>query len=119
MHGLAGVIGGLTGAAHGAICGALLGPVLAMNLRLTKGAARGRASEVCGLIAGVLGGAAEEAPARLAQWAKAQGLPGLAAQGLRAGDHAVVAEASLQASSMKGNPVQPSVADLIGVLEAA
>lgn len=119
VHGLAGVIGGLTGAAHGAICGALLGPVLAMNLRLTKGAARGRASEVCGLIAGVLGGAAEEAPARLAQWAKAQGLPGLAAQGLRAGDHAAVAEASLQASSMKGNPVQPSVADLIGVLEAA
>lgn len=119
VHGLAGVIGGLTGAAHGAICGALLGPVLAMNLRLTEGAARARVAEVCALIAGVLGGTAEEAPARLARWAKAQGLPGLAAQGLRVADHAAVAGASLQASSMKGNPVQPSVADLIGVLEAA
>ncbi len=119
VHGLAGVIGGLTGAAHGAICGALLGPVLAMNLRLTEGAARARVAEVCALIAGVLGGTAEEAPARLALWAQAQGLPGLAAQGLRVADHAAVAGASLQASSMKGNPVQPSVADLIGVLEAA
>lgn len=119
VHGLAGVIGGLTGAAHGAICGALLGPVLAMNLRLTEGTARARVGEVCGSIAGVLGGTAEEAPARLADWAKAQGLPGLAAQGLRAGDHAAVAEASLQASSMKGNPVQPSAADLVQVLEAA
>ena len=119
VHGLAGVIGGLTGAAHGAICGALLGPVLAMNLRLTGGTVRARVGEVCGLIAGVLGGTAEEAPARLADWAKAQGLPGLAAQGLRARDHAAVAEAALQASSMKGNPVQPSVADLVQVLEAA
>lgn len=116
VHGLAGVIGGLTGAAHGSICGALLGPVLAMNLRLAPGL---RVREVCGLIAGVLGGAQDEAPARLAGWALAQGLPGLAAQGLRAGDHREVAEAALQASSMKGNPVQPSVAELIAVLEAA
>ena len=116
VHGLAGVIGGLTGAAHGAICGALLGPVLAMNLRLAPGP---RMHEVCRLIAGAIGGAQDEAPARLAGWARAQGLPELAAQGLRAGDHREVAEAALQASSMKGNPVQPSVAELIAVLEAA
>ncbi len=116
VHGLAGVIGGRTAATHGAICGALLGPVLAMNRRLAPGP---RVEEVCGLIAGVLGGAAAEAPARLAAWARAEGLPGLADQGLRAPDHREVAEAALQASSMKGNPVQPSVAELIAVLEAA
>lgn len=116
VHGLAGVIGGRTGAAHGAICGALLGPVLAMNRRLAPGP---RVEEVCGLIAGVLGCGAAEAPARLAAWARAEGLPGLAEQGLRPADHRAVAEAALEASSMKGNPVQPSAADLIAVLEAA
>lgn len=119
VHGLAGVIGGQTGAAHGAICGVLLGPVLAMNRARTDGPARARIDEVCALISGVLRGAAADAPQVLADWARAAGLPGLAAQGLAPADHAQVAEASAASSSMKGNPVPLSPADLVTVLQAA
>lgn len=117
VHGLSGVIGGLTGAAHGAICGALLGPVLAMNRRLTTGAARARCDEVCAMLAAVLGSTAEDAPQALSHWAKGAGLPDLTQIGLAPSAHTAVAKAALSASSMKGNPVQPEMADLIGVLE--
>lgn len=117
VHGLAGVIGGLTGAAHGAICGALLGPVLAMNRRLVPDPARIEA--VCELIAEVLGCRPAEAPARLADWARGCGLPGLAAQGLDRAHHAQVARDALESSSMKGNPVMPSVDQLCAVLAEA
>lgn len=117
VHGLAGVIGGVIPAAHGAICGTLLGPVLAMNRRLVPGDAR--IATVCGIIADALGGSAAEAPQRLADWARACGLPDLVAQGLAPERHAVVAEAALLSSSMKGNPVQPPLAALIKVLATA
>lgn len=117
VHGLAGVIGGLIPAAHGAICGALLGPVLRMNRRLV--AAPERIDAVCGIIAEVLGGRPADAPQTLADWARACGLPDLAAQGLAPARHAAVAEAALLSSSMQGNPVQPPVAALIEVLAAA
>lgn len=119
VHGLAGVLGGVTGAAHGAICGALLGPVLAMNRARCNGAARDRVDAVCAQIAQALGGTPEDAPARLAGWARAAGLPGLAAQGLNPADLPAVAEASALSSSMKGNPVPLQAPDLITVLQAA
>lgn len=119
VHGFAGVIGGMTGAAHGAICGALLGPVLRMNRDRAAGEMRERLDRVCGLLAEVLGCEAASAPDALGAWARGAGLPGLAAQGLDPIHHAKVVEASQGASSMKGNPVVLSVADLRAVLEAA
>lgn len=117
VHGLAGVIGGVTSAAHGAVCGSLLGPVLAMNRRLVP--APERIERVCSLIAGVLGGAAADAPQRLADWARDCGLPDLVAQGLDPARHRAVAEAALLSSSMQGNPVVPPIEALIAVLDAA
>jgi alcohol dehydrogenase class IV len=111
------VIGGLIPAAHGAICGGLLGPVLRMNRELSPRPER--LDEVCGLIAGILGGTPTEAPQRLADWARACGLPDLGAQGLAPSQHATVAEAALLSSSMRGNPVVPPVAALMAVLAAA
>lgn len=119
VHGLAGVIGGRTGAAHGAICGALLGPVLAMNRALAGPATAARITEVCALIADTLGGSAADAPCTIAEWARARGLPDLAALGLRASDHAGVARESLGASSMQGNPVLPDEASLLAAISAA
>jgi alcohol dehydrogenase class IV len=119
VHGFAGVIGGITGAAHGAICGTLLGPVLLMNRRRATGEARARIDRVCALLAEGLGCSAEAAPSVLAGWARAQGLPGLAALGLGAERHPAVAEVALTASSMKGNPVALSPADLCEVLAQA
>lgn len=117
VHGLAGVIGGLTGAPHGAICGALLGPVLQANRRAATSDARGRLDRVCAELAEQLGCRAEDAPKKLQAWARASGLPDLAALGVKAEDHARIAQAALESSSMKGNPVALSEAILREVLE--
>ena len=119
VHGFAGVIGGMTGAAHGAICGALLGPVLDANRAAATGASRERLDEVCAILAESLGCAAADAPAALQTWARAEGLPGLAELGVQAADHDRIAEASLEASSMKGNPVRLDAATLASVLRSA
>lgn len=119
VHGFAGVIGGLTGAAHGAICGALLGPVLAVNRSATTGPQRDRLDQVCTVMAEALGCTPDQAPAALQAWAQRHGLPGLAAQGVQAADHARIAEAARDSSSMKGNPVPLERAALIAVLQAA
>lgn len=119
VHGLAGVIGGLTPAAHGAICGVLLGPSLAMNRSRTTGPIRKRIDTLCTAIAAILGGSAEDAPDTLARWARASGLPPLTAQGLSASLHEQVATAAQSSSSMKGNPVPLSDADLRAILAAA
>jgi alcohol dehydrogenase class IV len=95
----------------------LLGPVLAMNRGMVADTTR--IDEICAIIAGVLGGGAQDAPATLADWARACGLPGLQTQGLDPARHPSVAEASLASSSMKGNPVAPTVAGLVEVLRAA
>jgi alcohol dehydrogenase class IV len=119
VHGLAGVIGGMTGAAHGAICGTLLGPVIAANRDAAKGQALGRLDEVCVILAEGLGCAAAEAPLALQDWARTAGLPGLRALGVRKEMHPEIIGASLQASSMKGNPVTLTEAALGEVLKRA
>ncbi|WP_423211694.1 iron-containing alcohol dehydrogenase [Paracoccus yeei] len=117
VHGLAGVIGGLTGAAHGAICGALLGPVLDMNRRLTGDMPR--LARLRADLAPALACPPDTVPVALADWARAQGLPGLAALGLDPARHQAVAEAALTSSSMHGNPVTPGFGDLVAALSAA
>lgn len=119
VHGFSGVIGGITGAAHGAICGALLGPVIAMNRARSQGVARDRLDAVCAILAEVLGCTTDVAPDALTLWARDAGLPGLTALGLDPAQHEDVARASLEASSMKGNPVVLGHADLCAVLAAA
>lgn len=119
VHGLAGVIGGLCPAPHGAICGALLGPVLRLNWRQATGDTADRLDRVFAQIAAVLGGTAADAPETLADWARAAGLPGLRAQGFPAELVAQTAEAALGSSSMKGNPVSLTRADLEWALERA
>lgn len=112
VHGLAGVIGGLTGAAHGAICGTLLPHVLRMNARLLGSSLRMDA--VMAMIAAAFGSLDG-----MERWMHDAGLPRLSALGVATADHDAIAAASLDASSMKANPVRPAVADLIGVLGAA
>lgn len=121
VHGLAGVIGGMTGAAHGAICGALLPQVIEANRQAAAPGSQtaARLDRVCRTLAAALGVDAAGAPRALAAWARAEGLPGLVALGLRAGDHAAAATAALTSSSMKGNPVALPAATLQAILAAA
>ncbi|WGV15897.1 iron-containing alcohol dehydrogenase [Fuscovulum ytuae] len=119
VHGLAGVIGGLTPAPHGAICGVLLAPILRLNRQLATGETARRLDTVFHHIATTLGGTPQDAPDTLAAWASAAGLPGLATLGLPAALHAETARAALTSSSMKGNPVALTEADLLAALTAA
>ncbi len=116
VHGFGGVIGGMTGAAHGAICGAFLGPVLAANRAVAKGDARDRIAKVCAILADGLGCSAETAPEAVQAWAREAGLPDLVALGVHPEDHQAIATAAQSASSMKGNPVALSHADLREIL---
>ncbi len=119
VHGLAGVIGGMTGAPHGAICGALLGPVLDANRKAATGEARARLDAVCAVLAEALGSSVAEAPLALQAWARAEGLPGLAALGVRDEEHVAIVTAARDASSMKGNPVVLPQEALLDILRQA
>jgi alcohol dehydrogenase class IV len=124
VHGLAGPLGGLTGAAHGAICGVLLPHVLVANRRaVADPRSRERLDAVAAWIGGALGlpegaGMAEAAD-WLAMWSRAHDLPGLAALGVTAEVRVLAAEAALNSSSMKANPVPLSAAELTEIMEAA
>ncbi|MCA3441355.1 MAG: iron-containing alcohol dehydrogenase [Rhodobacter sp.] len=118
VHGLAGVIGGMTGAAHGAICGTLLPFVIAANrAAVPPGPVAGRLAEVDAMLSAAFGGG--PGTEALHRWSRRNGLPGLSALGLDAGDHGRVAAAAVAASSMKANPVVLSEAALQAVLRAA
>ncbi|MFC3085478.1 iron-containing alcohol dehydrogenase [Tabrizicola soli] len=119
VHGLAGVIGGLAPAPHGAICGALLAPVLRLNRIHAGGEPALRLDRVFGQIAATLGGTPADAPATLARWAAGAGLPGLVAQGVDPALFPRIAASALASSSMQGNPVPLTEAELIRALEAA
>lgn len=118
VHGLAGVIGGMTGAAHGAICGTLLPFVIAANRAAAPpGPVANRLAEVDAMLSAAFGGG--PGAEALHRWSRRNGLPGLSALGLDAGDHGRVAAAAVAASSMKANPVVLSEAALQAVLRAA
>ncbi|MDF2235509.1 iron-containing alcohol dehydrogenase [Albimonas sp. CAU 1670] len=119
VHGLAGVLGGLTGAPHGAICGRLLPFGLALNAERATGEPARRIAAVRACVAQALDVAPEAAFDALAEWSRAQGLPGLAAMGLSPDEHRAAAEAAFASSSMKANPATLETADLERLLAAA
>ena len=119
VHGLAGPLGGLSNAAHGAICGALLPHGLEANSAEASGATATRLAEVRGWIASALGGSADSACVTLANWSRAQGLPGLDALGIDAKMRQMAAQSAATSSSMKANPVALDAQSLLGIMEAA
>ena len=116
VHGLAGVLGGRTKAPHGAICARLLPAVLKANREacLAAGLDTGRFDEVDKMVARGMGRPGETAPDLLRELMSGTDFPGLGAF-----DAEAVAEESLQSSSMKGNPVQLTVPQLVSVLGSA
>lgn len=122
VHGLAGVLGGTTGAAHGAICAALLAPVTTANLHaLRQREPENPALDAYATAAEALTG--ERDTAELVRWLERLQdrlrLPGLTELGLRPEQHDAVVDASMRASSMKGNPIDLTRDELLGVLRAA
>lgn len=119
VHGLAGPLGGVTDMPHGAIAGALLPEALRANREAATGPIAGRIVEVERWIAAALGCEAEAAIDRLADWARAQGLPGLRESGLDPADLPPIAAAAAKSSSMQGNPVVLPATRLVQMMEQA
>lgn len=121
VHGMAAPIGGLVDAPHGAVCAILLPLVCELNLRALRqrspqhpSLARYEAlARVCALES------AEQLVQRLQSLVEELGIPPLASYGLSVEDRSVLVQASQAASSMKGNPLPLSDAELMEILERA
>jgi alcohol dehydrogenase class IV len=124
VHGLAGPFGGMADAPHGAVCAALLPHVMRSNIRSLRAhrpesAAITRYDEVGAILTGNSGADADDAVEWITKLVKELAIPGLGTYGLARSDFDELIEKSLQASSMKANPIELSRADLMQVIESA
>lgn len=124
VHGLASPIGGLVSAPHGAVCAALLASAVETNihaLRSRQPAARAllRYEEAARLLTSRADARAEACVSWVHETTDILSVPGLRDLGLRPDDvNAVVADAR-NTSSMKGNPIELTPAELREILVAS
>ncbi|HJY04138.1 MAG TPA: iron-containing alcohol dehydrogenase [Streptosporangiaceae bacterium] len=124
VHGLAGVIGGTADVPHGLACAALLAPVIEANVRAARSSPSGadvldRYTEAAGLLTRQSDASVEDGLSWIRETLTLLQVPGLAAFGLGPQQADDIAAKALVSSSMKGNPVPLSHADLKAiVLEA-
>jgi len=124
VHAVAGPFGGAFRAPHGAVCARLLPAVMEANLRAlgargADGPALARYEEIARLLTGDPKTAAAEGAAWVRELAGELKIPPLGSYGFTAADIPALAGKSLAASSMKGNPVKLTAAELCEVLERA
>jgi alcohol dehydrogenase class IV len=124
VHGFAGPIGGMFGAAHGAVCAALLPHVMRANVQALRrqdadGDGLRRATEVARLLTGDEHASADEGAAWLDGICRDLSIPPLASLGVTAGDVPAIVDAAARSSSMKGNPVPFTAAELAALVERA
>jgi alcohol dehydrogenase class IV len=124
VHGLAGVIGGTADVPHGIACAALLAPVIAANVRALRSdgseppaaVVLDRYTEAARLLTGQSAASVEDGLAWIGETLTLLHVPGLAAFGLGPQHADDIAAKALISSSMKGNPVALSHADLKAIL---
>ena len=121
VHGLAGVIGGTADVPHGLACAALLAPVIEANVRAARSSPSGadvldRYTEAAGLLTGQSDASVEDGLSWIRETLTLLQVPGLAAFGLGPQQADDIAAKALVSSSMKGNPVSLSHADLKAIL---
>ena len=121
VHGLAGVIGGTADVPHGLACAALLVPVIEANLRAARLSPSGagvleRYTEATRLLTGQPDASIQDGLAWIRETLTLLHVPGLATFGLGPQQADDIAAKAVVSSSMKGNPVPLSHADLEAVL---
>lgn len=122
VHGFAAPLGGMFAAPHGAVCAALLPPVMEVNIRaLEQRDPGGEALARYAMIGQMLTGREEPRAAidAIRALTVRLGVPSLARHGVRAADIPEVVERAAAASSMRGNPVVLTHAELVTVLARA
>ena len=127
VHGLAGVIGGTADVPHGMACAALLAPVVEANVQALRPGGAGRPglpaasvldryTEAARLLTGDPAASIEDGLTWIRETLTLLQVPGLAAFGLGPQQADDITAKALTSSSMKGNPVALSHADLKAIL---
>ena len=124
VHGFAGVLGGMYDAPHGAICAALLPPVMEANIsalqaREPQNPALKRYEYGAQFLLFDRSATAGDAMDWIRETSDMFGIPGLGAYGVGAEDFDEIVEKSSASSSMKGNPIVLTAAELKAILKAA
>ncbi|GLW30599.1 alcohol dehydrogenase [Actinoplanes regularis] len=124
VHGFAGVVGGMVAVPHGVACAALLAPVVEANVRALRARdaaapALERFAEAARLLTGRPEATVEDGLAWLRETVSLLGVRGLDAYGLAARSSDEIVAKAAGSSSMRGNPIALSPAELHAVLAAA
>ncbi len=124
VHGFAGPIGGMIDAPHGGICGSLLLPVCRANMdtitrRDPNGVAAEKFNEIARLLTGNPSAKGNYAIAWLDALIKDLPLKKLSELGFTQNHISEAADKAARASSMQGNPIELSQADLREILHDA
>jgi alcohol dehydrogenase class IV len=121
VHGLAGVIGGTADVPHGLACAALLAPVIEANVGAARSSPSGaevldRYTEAAVVLTRQSDASVEDGLSWIRETLTLLQVPGLAAFGLGPQQADDIAAKALVSSSMKGNPVPLSHADLKAIV---
>lgn len=124
VHGIAGPFGGMFPSPHGAVCARLLPFVLEANLRALRERAPthpalARFGVVGRALTGELEARAEDGIAWVHELCAELRIPPLSRYGMSSADIPALVEKSARASSMKGNPLPLTEAELQDLLEGA
>jgi alcohol dehydrogenase class IV len=124
VHGMASPIGGMSHAPHGAVCARLLPLVMETNQRTLRtrqpdSPSLIRYTEVARLLTGDATARAEDGTAWVRELCVALNIRPLSEYGLEVDDYPVLVEQSQKATSMKGNPVTLTDAELLAILVEA
>jgi alcohol dehydrogenase class IV len=124
VHGFAGVIGGMYPAPHGIICARLLPLVVETNIVALRGRepqnpALEKFGEIARLLTGNPSAVPEDAITWLQNLCSELKISGLAGYGFRSSEIPLIVEKSTQASSMKGNPLKLTSAEMGSILARA
>jgi len=125
VHGLAGPLGGMISAPHGAICGALVPYVMEANVRALESRGPGspallsRYDEIARLLTAKADARAADGVRWVRELCAVLKAPTLTELGLEEKDFAAVVAKARKSSSMKGNPIELTEAELVQVLKKA
>lgn len=124
VHGFAGPLGGMLPIPHGIICACLLPHVMVANVqalseRMPDSFALARFDEVARILTGDMGAKAADGVAWIEDLCQALEVESLSNYGLHEDHFEQAADKASCASSMKGNPIELSREELIGILEKA
>jgi len=124
VHGFASPLCGMFPVPHGMACARLLPLIAEINVRalrarMPNAVALARYDEVARIVTGDASARAEDAAVWLRELVAELSVPGLASYGVKGGDIPRVVAAARQASSMQGNPIVLTDAELCEALGAA